>query len=198
MERDRDVSAFDRRAASYEQGPLGQWHVALSRRVAGLVPTGDSSPRSILDVGCGTGALLRELARRAPLPPACVGVDAAPGMTAAAAASAAGLRVHIAAARAEALPFRDGAFDMVVSSLSFDHWGDQQQGLAECARVLRPGGSLLLVDLFSPWLWPTTQIGRRGKARTVAAATRLLRRAGFGPVAWRRLLPVIRAAVATR
>jgi ubiquinone/menaquinone biosynthesis C-methylase UbiE len=42
---------------------------------------------------------------------------------------------------AERLPFADASFDLVVSVLSFDHWSDQELGLAECARVLRPGGA---------------------------------------------------------
>jgi ubiquinone/menaquinone biosynthesis C-methylase UbiE len=119
-------------------------------------------------------------------------------MAAAAARSVTGLSVGIATARAEALPFRDGAFDLVVSSLSFDHWGDQQDGLAECARVLRSPGRLVLVDLFSLWLWPTTHIGRRGKARTAGEAIRLLRKAGFDQVTWRSVTPLIRAAEAIR
>jgi ubiquinone/menaquinone biosynthesis C-methylase UbiE len=42
-----------------------------------------------------------------------------------------------------------GSFDLVVSVTSFDHWSDQQAGLAECHRVLVPGGRLVLVDQFS-------------------------------------------------
>ena len=51
-----------------------------------------------------------------------------------------GMRLEQAAA--ERLPFADASFDLVVSAMSFDHWADQELGLAECARVLRPGGSL--------------------------------------------------------
>ena len=51
-----------------------------------------------------------------------------------------------------------------MSTTSFDHWSDQQAGLRECARVLVPGGRLMLVDLFSLWLAPTLTGGRRGKA----------------------------------
>lgn len=46
-------------------------------------------------------------------------------------------------------------FDLIVSTTSFDHWSDRQAGLVECARVLRPGGRLVLVDELSRWLVPT-------------------------------------------
>jgi ubiquinone/menaquinone biosynthesis C-methylase UbiE len=193
MDRDRDVAAFDRRASSYERGAIGRWHVEVSRRVAAIIRDELPQPTVVLDVGCGTGALLRELAGRQPQPLRRVGIDAAPAM-----ASVAGLVAPVAVGRAERLPFRDGVFDLVLSTLSFDHWSDQRQGLTECGRVLAPSGRLLLVDLFSPWLWPTTRLGRRGRTRTVAGGTRLLRQAGFSDVGWRRVAPLVRAAVATR
>ena len=49
-------------------------------------------------------------------------------------------------ASAEILPFPDQSADIVLSSLSFHHWADHQQGLYEIARVLRPGGYLCLAD----------------------------------------------------
>jgi SAM-dependent methyltransferase len=70
------------------------------------------------------------------------------------------------------------------STTSFDHWADQQAGLAECARVLAPGGWLVLTDLFSGWLAPTLVGGRRHKARTKRSASRLLAAAGFQAVQW--------------
>ncbi len=96
---------------------------------------------------------------------------------------------------AEDLRYPDGTFDLVVSTTSFDHWTDQQAGLAECARVLRPGGHLVLVDQFSSWLLPTLATTRRGKARTRGRATGLLRRAGFTSPHWHRLYAVIINAV---
>jgi hypothetical protein len=86
----------------------------------------------------------------------------------------------------------------VVSTTSFDHWSDQRAGLGECARVLAPGGRLVLVDQFSVWLIPTLVVGRRGRARTPRRAGRLLVDAGFTSVAWHRIYAVIiNAATAT-
>ena len=100
---------------------------------------------------------------------------------------------------AEQLPYADASMDLVVSSTSFDHWSDQGAGLAECARVLRPGGHLVLVDQFSQWLIPTLAVSRRGKARTRRRATALLLGAGFDRPDWHHLYAVIiNAAVAIR
>jgi SAM-dependent methyltransferase len=100
---------------------------------------------------------------------------------------------------AEHLPYADASMDLVVSSTSFDHWSDQGAGLAQCARVLRPGGHLVLVDQFSRLLIPTLALTRRGKARTRRRASALLLRAGFNRPDWHHLYAVIiNAAVATR
>jgi ubiquinone/menaquinone biosynthesis C-methylase UbiE len=107
-------------------------------------------------------------------------------------------RMRFATGTAEELPCPEHMFDLVVSTTSFDHWADQRAGLAECARVLVPGGHLVLIDQFSAWLAPTLLGGRRGKARTKRRATRLLTQAGFSSPQWHDLYAVIiRAAVAT-
>jgi ubiquinone/menaquinone biosynthesis C-methylase UbiE len=93
-------------------------------------------------------------------------------------------RLHFTAGAAEHLPYLDDAFDLVVSTTSFDHWSDQRSGLRECARVLQPGGQLILVDQFSLWLAPTLLVGRGGKARTVRRASKLLHAAGFRSTTW--------------
>jgi SAM-dependent methyltransferase len=100
---------------------------------------------------------------------------------------------------AEHLPYPDGAIDLVVTTTSFDHWSDQQAGLTECARIVRPGGHLVLVDQFSWWLIPTLATRRRGKARTRRLANRLLLRAGFANLRWHNLYAgIIKAVVATK
>ncbi|HYZ54514.1 MAG TPA: methyltransferase domain-containing protein [Streptosporangiaceae bacterium] len=100
---------------------------------------------------------------------------------------------------AERLPFNDDAFDLIISTTSFDHWTDQQQGLTECARVLVPGGRLVLTDLFSACLWPTLVSSRRSKARTKARATRLLTGAGLHSLQWHALYAfIIQTVTATK
>lgn len=100
-------------------------------------------------------------------------------MDAAAQASADHSRIEISLGAAGDLPYSDGAFDLVVSTTSFDHWADQRRGLAKSRRVLPPGGHLVLVDQFSLSLVPTLVFGRRVKARAKYRANTLLRDAGF-------------------
>ena len=199
MAHNRDVAAFDERAPGYESGWLGKLHHDIADRTAELALSRCPAPRRILDVGCGTGYLLRELAARVPAAAELAGIDAAPVMIETARAAARDDRLRFSAGVAERLPFAAETFDLVVTTTSFDHWADQQAGLAECARVLTPGGQLVLADLFSAWLWPTILLGRRDRARTKARATRLLAAAGFRAPQWHDLYAVIiRAVTATR
>jgi ubiquinone/menaquinone biosynthesis C-methylase UbiE len=195
---DRDVAAFDARAEGYEGGWLGRLHQQIADRTADLAVRAVPAPRRILDVGCGTGYLLRRLADRCPDAAELIGVDPARAMIAAARAAAAGDRLQWLEGTAEELPFPEGSFDLVVSTTSFDHWADQQAGLRECARVLTPGGRLVLTDLFSPLLVPTLVGGRRRKARTRRRADRLLTAAGFRDAQWHDVEAVIIRAVAAR
>ncbi len=199
MAHDRDVAAFDERAPGYESGWLGKLHHDIADRTAELALSRCPAPRRILDVGCGTGYLLRELAARVPAAAELAGIDAAPAMIETARAAARDDRLRFSAGVAERLPFAAETFDLVVTTTSFDHWADQQAGLAECARVLTPGGQLVLADLFSAWLWPTILLSRRDRARTKPRATRLLAAAGFRAPQWHDLYAVIiRAVTATR
>jgi ubiquinone/menaquinone biosynthesis C-methylase UbiE len=193
--RHRDVAAFDDRAPGYDDGWQGRLHHEIADRAVALLPPAAEAPGSVLDVGCGTGYLLGQLARRWPATDRFVGVDPAPAMVDAAVARGGDPRVRFSAGVAERLPHPDGAFDLVVSTTSFDHWADQPAGLAECARVLAPGGRLVLVDQFSLWLLPTLVAGRRHKARTRRRAERLLRAAGFRSPAWHGVYAVIINAV---
>jgi ubiquinone/menaquinone biosynthesis C-methylase UbiE len=195
----RDVAEFDDRATSYDQGWRGRLHHTISDRTAALAASTEPAPRRVLDVGCGTGYLLRTLASQYPGAEQLSGIDAAPNMVEAAGRLTEDERLTFATGVAEHLPLPDVSIDLVVTSTSFDHWSDQFAGLAECARVLRPGGHLVLVDQFSRWLIPTLAVSRRGKARTPRRADSLLLRAGFDRPRWHKLYAVIiNAVVATK
>jgi len=196
MARDRDVGAFDRRAQAYESGWRGRWHHEIADRTADLALNSQTAPRRILDVGCGSGYLLRQLAARVPEATDLVGIDPAPAMIRRAQAIACDDRLRFSIGVAEQLPYPDGSFDLVISTNSFDHWADQQAGLKECARVLGSGGRLVLTDLFSWLFMPTLLVGHRGKARSKGRATQLFLVAGFNPPEWCRLYAFILQTVA--
>jgi ubiquinone/menaquinone biosynthesis C-methylase UbiE len=199
MARDRDVAAFVKRAQRYDEGWLGQFHHQIADRTADLALTCAPEPRRILDVGCGTGYLLGRLAARAPQAESLAGIDAAPAMIKVARDAASDDRLRFVVGTAERLPWSAATFDLVVSTTSFDHWADQRAGLAQCARVLVPGGCLVLTDLFSALLLPTLLTGRRGKARTRRRATQLVTEAGLRSPRWHRgYAVIIQALTATK
>jgi len=140
---------FDRWASTYDSSPLqptlfAPVHQTALQLAAHLVP----DARRVLDVGCGTGRLLRQVRQRY-RPAELVGVDLARGMLAAAiAATTTELRIHYLHAGAEHLPFTDEMFDLVFATMTMRHWTDQAAGIAEIGRVLTPGGVLVLADVF--------------------------------------------------
>ena len=62
---------------------------------------------------------------------------------------------------AESLPLQDNSVDLALSTTSFHHWQDQAAGIREIARVLRPGGYFMLVDISLPeWLGGVSRLNR--------------------------------------
>lgn len=198
MPADRDVAAFDDRAEHYEQGWLGRLHHEIANRTAEVALRYHPVPKAILDVGCGSGYLLRVLASRAPNAQQLVGIDPAPSMIEVARRLNSDPRIVVSEGTAEQILSADGTFDLVLSTTSFDHWADQESGIRECSRVLAPRGHLVLADLFSPLLAPTLIGARRRKARTRRRARGLLRGAELRELAWHRVNPLIRIVVAER
>jgi ubiquinone/menaquinone biosynthesis C-methylase UbiE len=103
----------------------------------------------VLDVGCGTGNLLRSTGKRYP-DVDLVGLDPDPKALARAGRKArrAGLTVRLDRGFAQELPYPDGSFDRVFSSLMLHHLDGASKDalLAEVRRVLRPDGVLVLAD----------------------------------------------------
>jgi ubiquinone/menaquinone biosynthesis C-methylase UbiE len=141
-----DVKRFDRWAVTYDQSVLQRLYFGPvhSKMIDLLVREGPKdAPSCIIDVGCGTGRLLRAASARWP-EAQLLGVDPAEKMVAEATRLNANAVFKLASA--ESLPFPDQTTDIVLSSLSFHHWVDQEKGLQEIVRVLRPGGFFCLAD----------------------------------------------------
>lgn len=106
---------------------------------------------AVLDVGCGTGTLTLAAKDVAGPHGNVAGIDPSPEMIAASREKAqkAGAEIDFRVGVVEHLPFDDASFDAVLSSLMLHHLPDdvKRQGFAEIARVLRPGGRFVAVDM---------------------------------------------------
>ncbi len=108
----------------------------------------------VLDIGCGTGVLTRMIADR--LNPEkggiSIGIDAAARMIRVARKKRETPSCRFETAAAEDLPFENGYFDSIVSSLFFHHvpLDLKKKALAESFRVIKPGGKLVIADMHIP------------------------------------------------
>lgn len=121
-----------------QEGDFSRVHVLDAPMMARVVLTG---AQSALDVGCGEGRFCRMLAATVP---EVIGLD--PTRKLLDAARAEGGATYVTGT-AEALPFADARFDLVVNYLTLIDIADARRGLREMVRVLRPGGHLLIANL---------------------------------------------------
>ena len=183
---------FERRYEQFERDPYydsftysrRKLEQALTRHLDGL-PDG----ARLLDVGCGTGDLLRRLGGRFE----CTGCDPAEEMLQR--ARTANPAAELVIGQAEALPFGDGAFDVALCIEVVRYLDDPRPALRELARALRPEGLALVTfaPLATTSLYPlvnavTARVrvpgltSVRQRFHTVRAVERLLAGAGFGHV----------------
>ena len=146
------ISRFQRWSRRYERSWLqSRFFRPAQQTVLEVMEQHISTPpNAVLDVGCGTGRLLRSIHERWP-DAALTGVDPTAGMVEMARelTSYATFKLSFA----EELPLPDASVDVVTSTFSFHHWSNQAAGLREIARVLRPEGYFFLADAMVPgWL----------------------------------------------
>jgi SAM-dependent methyltransferase len=140
-----DTAADDYEAPgerNWQSGP--RWGVyAVSENELHVLPP-DLDGKDILEAGCGTAYVSAWLARRGARP---VGLDNSSRQLANAAAFQRrfGVNFPLVWGVAEALPFADTAFDLVISEYGAALWADPYEWIPEAARVLRPGGELILL-----------------------------------------------------
>ena len=151
--RNRNIN-FSYKAKSYDnwyKTALGALCDKLEKEIIfslGSVRQGES----VLDVGCGTGNYLVDLAERGAW---VVGVDSSPNMLEIAESKLGkrGYTFQLRLAEAETLPFGDNTFDLVLSVLSLEFVNSPQDAVSEMFRVIKPGGRLVIGTLNKYSLW---------------------------------------------
>ncbi|MCH7471372.1 ubiquinone/menaquinone biosynthesis methyltransferase [bacterium] len=127
-------------------GQLQRWRKRLAA-LSGVVAGG-----SVLDCATGTGDLALALKRRVGPGGTVIGVDYCPEMLALASAKAArqGLALRLERADVMQLPYEPGRFDAATIAFGMRNLDDAEKGLCEMARVVRPGGRLLVLETGLP------------------------------------------------
>jgi ubiquinone/menaquinone biosynthesis C-methylase UbiE len=133
---------------SHGQAPRQAYHL-LAQHIE-LVPGA-----RILDVGCGSGALLTLLAEGRDF--VGYGVDVDPNMIAQAKKNCP--QMDFSVAPSDKLPFADQDFDVLIVCMAFHHFGDKSGFAAQAARVLRPNGMLYIAELTLPGIARNTVNG---------------------------------------
>ncbi|MGO9961396.1 MAG: class I SAM-dependent methyltransferase [Solirubrobacteraceae bacterium] len=192
---------FDRWSREYEHDQVSRWLQELQLEALGALEPGPDD--RLLDVGCGSGAAVRAAA---PTVAHAVGVDLSPGMVDRAREFArATPNIEFSVADSEALPFENSTFTALLCTTSFHHYPNPQRAVAEMARVLTPGGRIVIADMVSDRLIMRVfdQVLRRTQRSHVgcqrsSALARLLTDAGFAVPTTRPLLHGLFAIVAAR
>ncbi len=142
----RSREYYDEFSQGYEErrgkNVPGGYHEMLDELESSLVAQFGTNG-DILEVGCGTGLVLRRLAQFARN---AQGIDLSPGML----EKARERGLNVCEGSATQLPFDDNQFDVTCSFKVLAHIPDIELALSEMARVTRPGG-MVLAELYNPW-----------------------------------------------
>ena len=168
---------FDSHGDARQLVPGRSW-AAWARALGHLLP-----PLDVADIGCGEGYLTLEAARWART---VVGVDRSESVLERASELAERRQVRNVQWKQgdlARLPLDDGSVDVALLSQTLHHASDPQRAVAEAARILRPGGRVLVLDLREhDQAWVRTRLGDRHLGFSHAQVETMLRDAGLRDV----------------
>ncbi len=143
-QRSRDT--YNQAAADYDDSAEGHFTYQYNRRLADAIeiPAGGR----VLDIACGSGRLLHMLSEWQSFEG--FGVDISENMVETARLANPGMGFH--RATCDDLPFDDAFFDVITVCTAFHHFPNAKAFAREVSRVLAPGGSLYIADVYYPAL----------------------------------------------
>lgn len=165
----------------------GSWYRRQALMRAGLKPG-----MNVVDVGMGTGLVGREILALTGEPGRLIGVDPSPGMMGQASLPA---DVECRLGRAEDIPAPDASADFVVMGYALRHIADFSAACREFRRVLRPGGTLLVLEITKPRSALGTRLLKAYMRGAVPLVARMVSRSPTSPMLWRYYWDTIEACV---
>lgn len=135
---------FDEWASSYSDGRISAWFRFYQSMALSLLDLEEGE--GFLDVGCGTGWAVRQAAESLKAGQAC-GIDISPKMIENAVGET--LNSHnteFQVASAESIPYANDSFSSIICTFSIHHYQNPVQALLEMRRVLKLGGSIIVLD----------------------------------------------------
>lgn len=165
----------------------GSWYRRQALARAGLRPG-----MQVVDVGMGTGLVSREILRITGEPARLIGVDPSPGMMRQASLPE---QVVCRLGRAEEIPVPDASADFIVMGYALRHIADFSAACAEFRRVLKPGGTLLVLEITRPEGRMSTALLKGYMRGVVPLMARLVSKAPATPMLWRYYWDTIEACI---
>ena len=145
--------SFENFAESYDNGIAAKGSRKFYKLLLREIETRPGA--ALLDVGCGTGALLKLITDTYDIKG--YGIDAEKNMIAAAQRNYPQMRFSVGVC--DKLPFGDQSFDAMIACMAYHHFGNKEGFAKEAARVLKPGGILYIADPRFPWIVRKTMNG---------------------------------------
>lgn len=138
----KNLETFNMWAPHYDFSLFQWWMKKFHKKIIQEVAPGVKA--KFVDLSCGTGELLHELAKTKPLL-SLHGVDIAENMLAVAKQKVPSAKFY--QMDVHHLRLKDNLFDYVVSTEAFHHYPDQRKALSEMVRVCKPGGKVMIADI---------------------------------------------------
>lgn len=189
LKKEQSQITFDRQAEQYDTSFYGRHARTLYEPLLQRIK--ELSPSSVLDLGCGTGVLLMEIAGSCPAS-RLSGLDLSSAMLNEAQKRLCG-RAELTLGDSEDLPYADHVFDLIVCCDSFHHYPHPRAVLTQLHRCLRSGGMLLIGDSTMPpglrqLMNFSLPFSRQGDVRLYSRKEMQDLMAGlFQPVKWKRM-----------
>ena len=140
-----NADKWDRRARTYDEKRFDYFREIQKKLLSSINPTKQTR---LLDLGCGTGWLVRTASELCSGEGRFVGIDASPRMIERAKSnSTANNAVEFYLGSADTLPFEDNSFDVVTCTNSFHHYPKPIDALLEARRIMRQGGRIYILDV---------------------------------------------------